>query len=127
MVPSECPVSGCSGQGNAAEGYSYGSSSALEEMIPKSPEADDHKELRSHAIGPRFETLSSTDCSSPLFSVFGRPLLSGGPSGLGDMEPLRVVSVDGREWGKGTDSALTENDQESGKEEPTKNRPECMG
>ena len=80
--------------------------------------------------------MSSTDCSSPLFSVFGRPLLSWGSSGLGeflenetlgDMEPLRVVSVDGREWGKGTDSALTEDVQESVKEEPAKNRPECMG
>ena len=45
MVPSECPVSGCSGQGNAAEGCSDGSSFALVEMVPKSPEADDHKEL----------------------------------------------------------------------------------
>ena len=39
------------------------------------------------------------------FSVFGRPLLSGGFSGPGgsladkDLEPLRVVAADGREWG----------------------------
>ena len=136
MVPAECPVSGCSGQGKDAEGNSDGSSYALQELVPKSPEADDHIELRSHAKGPRLETMSSTDCSSPLFSVFGRPLLSGGPSDLGDflvnetlgdLEPLRVVSVDGREWRKGTDSVLTVSDQESGKEEPAKNRPECMG
>ena len=47
--------------------------------------------------------LSSAICSSPLCSVFGRPLLSGGSSGLGvyhgheamgDIEPLRVVSAD---------------------------------
>ena len=41
----------------------------------------------------------------PLFSVFDRPLLSGGFSGLGgateneDLEPLRVVAADGSEWG----------------------------
>ena len=39
------------------------------------------------------------------FSVFGCPLLPGGFSGPGgsfvdkDLEPLRVVAVDGREWG----------------------------
>ena len=39
------------------------------------------------------------------FSVFGRPLLSGGFSGSGgslvnkDLEPLKVVAADGREWG----------------------------
>ena len=136
LVQSECPVMGCSGQGNAAEGCSDGSSFALVEKAPKSPEVDDDKELRIHAIGPRFETLSSIDCSSPLFSVFGQPLLSGGSSGLrefieneilGDMEPLRVVSVDGIEWGKGIVSALIEDVQESVEEEPAKNRPECMG
>ena len=42
---------------------------------------------------------------SSLISVFFRPLLSGGFSGLGgtngdeDLEPLRVVAADGREWG----------------------------
>ena len=79
------------------------------------------KVLRIHAKGFRFDTLSSDDCSSPLFSVFGRPLLSGGSSGLGDlyeheslgdMEPLRVVSSDGREWGKGIANALMEDVQE---------------
>ena len=136
MVPVECPVSGCSGQGKDAEGNSEGSSHALQELAPKSPEADDHIELRSHAKGPRLENMPSTDCSSSLISVFGRPLLSGGPSDLGDffvnetvgdLEPLRVVSVDGREWGKGTESVLTVGDQETGKEEPEKKHPECMG
>ena len=42
---------------------------------------------------------------SSLISVFGRPLLPGDNSGLGgfngkeDLEPLRVVAADGREWG----------------------------
>ena len=38
--------------------------------------------------------------SSPLFSVFGRPLLLGGSSNHEDLEPLRVVvAADGSEWG----------------------------
>ena len=121
----ECLAMGCSGQGNATEGWADGSSLALVEKIPKSPEVDVDKELCTHAIGPRFESLSLTDCSSPLFSVFGRPLLTGGSSGLGefleneilgDMEPLMVMSVDGSEWGTGIDSALIEDGQESVKE-----------
>ena len=136
LVQSACPVVGVSGQGNAAVGGLDGSSSALMEKVTKNPEVDGDKELRSHAIGPRFESLSSTDCSPPLFSVFGRPLLKGGSSGLGeylenetlgDMEPLRVVSADGSEWGKEIESALTEEFQESVEEEPSKNRPELMG
>ena len=45
----------------------------------------DPKALRTHVKGSRFDTLSPADCSSPLFSVFGRPLLSEGSSGLGDL------------------------------------------
>ena len=136
MVQTECLAMGCSGQGNTSEGGADGSALALVEKIPKSLEVDDDKELRTHALGPRFESLSLTDCSSPIFSVFGRPLLTGGSSGLGeflenetlgDMEPLRVVSVDGREWGIGIDSALIEDGQESVKEKSAKNSPECMG
>ena len=136
MVQSACPAVGCSGQGNASVGCLDGSSSALVEMVPKNPEVDDDKELRLHAIGPRFDPLSSTDCSPPLFSVFGRPLLTGGSSGLGDylenetlgdMEPLRVVSADGSEWGKEIESELTVESQVSVEEEPSKNRPELMG
>ena len=48
------------------------------------------------------------------------------------MEPLRVVSVDGREWGKGIANALMEGVQESVglgslREEPANVHPECMG
>ena len=136
MVQTERLAMECSGQGNASEGCADGSFLALVEKIPKNPEVDDDKELRTHAIGPRFESLSLTDCSSPLFSVFGRPLLTGDSSGLGefpeneilgDMEPLRVVSVDGSEWGTGIDSALIEDGQETVKEKADKIRPECMG
>ena len=135
-MQTECLAMGCSGQGNATERWADGSSLALVEKIPKSPEVDVDKELCTHAIGPRFDSLSLTDCSSPLFSVFGRPLLTGGFSGLkefpeneilGDMEPLRVMSVDGSEWGTGIDNALIEDVQESVKEKSAKNRPDCMG
>ena len=136
MVSAECPVSGCSGQGKDAVGNSEGSFHVLQELEPKSYEADDHIEFRSHAKGPRLENTPSTASSSSIISVFGRPLLSGGPSDLGDflvnetvgdLVPLRVVSVDGREWGKGTVSVPTVGDQETGKEESEKKRPECMG
>ena len=48
------------------------------------------------------------------FSIFGRPLLPEGFSGLGgtigdkDMEPLRVVAADGREWGSECSRATIE-------------------
>ena len=105
LVLAESPATGGSSQGNGGEGFSDGSSLALLEAVSMRPEVVDPKALRIHAKGSRFDTESSADCSSPRFSVFGRPLLSGGSSGLGDlyeheslgdMEPLRVVSSDGR-------------------------------
>ena len=57
---------------------------------------------------------------SSLFSVFGRPLLLGGFSCLGgtigdeDMEPLRVVAADGREWGLDCLGAIIEVREELG-------------
>ena len=51
---------------------------------------------------------------SSLISVFGRPLLPRGISGLGginedeDLEPLRVVAVNSREWGVDFSSAIIE-------------------
>ena len=123
LVPAESSTTGGSGQGNGGEGFSDGSSLALLEAVSMRPEVVDPKVLRIHAKGSRFDTLSSADCSSPLFFVFGRPLLSGGSSGLGDlhehesfgdMEPLRVVSSDGREWGKGIANALMEDVQDLG-------------
>ena len=57
---------------------------------------------------------------SPLFSVFGHPLLSGGVSGLGgtigveDLEPLRVVAADDREWDLDCSSTIIEEGEELG-------------
>ena len=59
---------------------------------------------------------------SPLFSVFGRALLSGGSSGLGasskyeDVEPVRVVATDGSEWGLECSGAMIEAGEELGED-----------
>ena len=141
MVSSDFPLMGGSCQGHGEGGFSAGHSLALVEAVSRCPEVDDPEALQNHAKGSRFETAPSVDCSSPLFSVFDQPLLYGGFSGLGDfhelealgeMEPLRVVSVDGREWGKGTADAPMEGVQASVglgslREEPSNVRPECMG
>ena len=56
----------------------------------------------------------SEESTSALLSVFGRPLLQGEISGLGgingeeNLEPLRVVAADGREWGIEFSGALIE-------------------
>ena len=141
VVSSDCPLMGDSCQGHGEEGFSAGRSFALVESVSRCSKVDAPEAIRNHAKGSRFETAPSVDCSSPLFSVFGRPLLSGGFSGLGDfhehealgeMEPLRVVSVDEREWGKGIVDALMEVDQASVglgplREELSNVRPECIG
>ena len=142
VVSSDCPLMGISYQDHGEEGFSAARSFALVEAVSRCPEEDDPEALQNHAKGSRFETVpSSVDYSSPTFSVFGRPLLSGGSSSLGDfheyealgeMEPLRVVSVDGREWGKGIADALMEGGQASVglgslRKEPSNVSPECMG
>ena len=57
--------------------------------------------------------------STSIFSVFGRPLLSGECSGLGDslLEkalPLRIVVADGREWGSESSGGISEEGEETG-------------
>ena len=63
----------------------------------------------------RYVESNPEDSPSPLISVFGRPLLLGGSSGqvgslklneMDDLEPLRMVAVDGREWGLESSGAL---------------------
>ena len=93
---------------------------AIVEAGTRCPEEDDPEALRIQAQGSKFETVSPNIFSPSIFSVFGRPLLSGDSSGLGnfqeyedlgEMEPLRVVTVDGREWGKGLAEVPTEGGQ----------------
>ena len=63
----------------------------------------------------RYVESNPKDSPSSLISVFGRPLLLGGSSGqvgslklkeIDDLEPLRMVAVDGREWGLEASGAL---------------------
>ena len=62
----------------------------------------------------RYDDNLSEESTSALLSVFGRPLLQGEISGLGgingeeNLEPLRVVAADGREWGIEFSGALIE-------------------
>ena len=62
----------------------------------------------------RYDDNIFEESTSALISVFGRPLLQGEISGLGGingeeyLEPLRVVAVDGREWGVDFSGVLIE-------------------
>ena len=76
---------------------------------------------KEEAFEAQYKNIPSENSPSLYISVFGRPLLSGGSSGLGvfhgndasgDMEPLRMVSANGREWGEVTAGALLEVEQE---------------
>ena len=141
LVAVESPAMDASGHGKGDEGFSNGSSVALVEAVSLRTELVDPKEFGTIAEGSRLVTLSSVDVSPPLSSVFGRPLLSGGSSGsrdfceydpLGDMEPLRVVSGDGREWEKGTANDVTAVGNDPGgpgfqKGESVSGQPGCTG
>ena len=63
----------------------------------------------------RYVKPTPEDFSSSKISVFGRPLLMGGSSdqedplkikAIEDLEPLRMIVVDGREWGLESSDAL---------------------
>ena len=63
----------------------------------------------------RYVESNPEDSPSSMISVFGRPLLLGGslgqegslkPKETDDLEPLRMVAVDGREWGLESSGAL---------------------
>ena len=136
-----CPVMGFLHQGQGEVGCPAARSSALVEAEYRCSEEDDPEALRILAKGSRSVTVSSNDFSPSIFSVFGRPLLSGGSSGLGEFheledlgetESLRVVLADGREWGNGLAEGPMEGEQiEVGlgslSEEPTRVNSEFKG
>ena len=140
-VSSDHPLLVSSCQGPTEKGSPAGQALDLVERGFRVLEVEVFEDHRSRSFGSRYETVSSSICSSPLCSVFGWPLLSGGPSSLGDyhgheemgdIEPLRVVSADGIEWGEKTSEALTDADLEiEGRgnlsEEGPKTRSECLG
>ena len=103
-VSSDRPLLVSSCQGPTEKGSPAGQALDLVERGFRVPEVEVSEDHRSRTFDSRYETVSSSIYSSPLCSVFGWPLLSGGPSGLGDyhrheemgdIEPLRVVSADG--------------------------------
>ena len=74
---------------------------------------------------PRYVKPTQEDFSSLKISVFGRPLLMGDSSGQGgplklkeieDLEPLRMVAMDGREWGMESSETLEEIEEGPGGE-----------
>ena len=67
----------------------------------------------------RYDDNIITKSTSIPFSVFGRPLLSGGFSSRGDsllgkVVPLRVVAADGREWGLERPGGISDEGEETG-------------
>ena len=108
--PSHCPLMGFLHQDPGEMGCPTACSSALVKADYRCPEEDDPEVLQTFATDSRSVTVYPKDISPSIFSVFGRPLLSGGSSGMGEShvledleetEPLRVVFADGREWGNG--------------------------
>ena len=81
----------------------------IEEKVTHNWEADENREDHSQGNESlktnRYDDNPYIQSTSAIISVFGCPLLSGDTSGLGvsneidDLEPLRVVEADGREWG----------------------------
>ena len=108
---SDCPLMGFLHQVQEEEGCPAIRSFAIVEAGTRCPEEDVPEALRIQAQGSRFETVSQNDFSSSIFSVFGRPLLYGDSSGLGEMEPLWVVTADDKEWGKGLAEVPTKGGQ----------------
>ena len=80
-----------------------------EENVIHNWEADENREDHSQDNESlkinRYDDNLYVQSTSAIISVFGRPLLAGDTSGLGgsngedDVEPLRVVAANGREWG----------------------------
>ena len=72
---------------------------------------DQGNDFEAHSLmddAPKYEEFNFENSPSSLIFVFGRPLLYGGSSGQGgylesnevvDLEPLRMVAMDGSEWG----------------------------
>ena len=105
------------------EPISSSSEAGQEENVSSQREEDELSEVpaqvEGHNLKKRYDDNLITQSISIPFSIFGRPLLSGGFSGLGDslLEkalPLRVVAADGREWGSESPSGLSVEEEETG-------------
>ena len=83
-LSSDFPLLGLLHPDQGEEGVSASCSFALVEAETRCPEEFDPEISRIHAKDSRFETVPSNVFSPPIFSVFDRPLLSGGSSSLGE-------------------------------------------
>ena len=140
-MSSERPFFISPSQGSTEKGYPNSQALDIVERGIRGSEVEVAEDFRRRTCGSRYETESSSISFSPLCSVFGRPLLSRGPSSLGnclgdeelgDLEPLRVVLADGIEWGEKTsedfsDAIIETKSCGDGKEEGPKTRTECLG
>ena len=124
-------------QGPSEKGYPNRKALGIVDSGIRGSKAEVAEDFRRHTCGSRYETESP----SYICSVFGRPLLSGGPSGLGnsledvelgDLAPLRVVTADGLEWGEKiskdfSDAIIVTESCGDGEEDVAKTRTECLG
>ena len=139
-MSSERPFFISPSQGSIEKGYPNSQALEIVERDIRGSEAEVAEDFRRRTCGSRYETESPSIISS-LCSVFGRPLVSGGPSGLGncledeelgDVAPLRAVLADGMEWGEKTsedfpDAIIETESCGDGKEEGAKTHSECLG
>ena len=136
-MSSELPFFTSPSQGFSEKGYPNSLALEIVECGIRCSEEEVVEDFRRRSCGSRYET-ESPSISSSLCSVFGRPLLSGGPSGcledekLGDLAPLRVVTADGMEWGEKTseefsDTILVTESCGDGEEVGAEMRTECLG
>ena len=98
------PLSCSSEAGHEGNASSQGENDELSEVVAQA---------EGYNLKKRYVDNLITQSNSIPFSVFGRPLLSGGFSGRGDsllekVVPLRVVAADGREWGSERPGGITD-------------------
>ena len=79
--------------------------------------SEDAAQAEGHKIKKRYDDNFFAQSTSIPFSVFGRPLLPGGSSSLGEslMEealPLRIVGSDGREWSSESPGGISDEGEE---------------
>ena len=139
-MSSELPFFISPSQGSSEKGFPNSQALEIEESGIRGYKAEVVEDFRRRTCGSRYET-ESPPITSYLCSVFGRPLLSGGPSGLGnciedeelgDLAPLRVVTADGMEWGEKiskdfSDAIIVAESCGDGEEDVAKTRTECLG
>ena len=97
----------CGPNGSNEGQIRYGLSQEMQLWSPlqQNHRNDDQSQEEERLNNHRHDDNRYEKSPSSLISVFGRPLLPGDNSGLGgfngkeDLEPLRVVAADGREWG----------------------------